>query len=230
VQNDKGDAYLVNNVHTIDGKGYRKIHGNTVEARNSFKQSAVRHILEQSFALAPAATRGQITVGDFNMDLPCVQQALCSVGGAGALDLWALGTKRDFIFSTLPLLQLEEGNMPTAMDGQHKAMLAVMMLPGVAPPPPPLPQRGAVEQKAEALATTLHQQLQAREAEAQARLEAEAKAEEEVHGRRRLEEHEGRQAEKRRRRLVEDEDRRRREQAQAEELYRRPRGGRPPPS
>jgi hypothetical protein len=73
VRNDQGDTYVVNDVHTIDGKGYRKIHWKSVEGRDRFKQSAVRHVLEQTFAMAPAATRGQITVGDFNMELQCAQ-------------------------------------------------------------------------------------------------------------------------------------------------------------
>ena len=222
VQNDKGDIYLVNNLHTIDGKGERKIPGNNAEARDRFKQSVVRHVIAQSFAMAPAATRGQIRVGDFNMDLPCAQQALSSVGGGAALDLWGVGAGRDFIFSTLPLLLIEEGNMPSAMDGQHKAMLAVVTWPSAAPPPASLPLRRAVEQKAETLARTLLQQLQAREAEAQAQDEAEAKADEETRGRRHLEEARGGwRSEKRRCRMEAEEDRRRREQAQAEELYRR---------
>ena len=231
MQNDQGDTYLVNNVHTIDGKGHRKIHGKNVEARDRFKQSAVRHVLEQSFAMAPAATRGQITVGDFNMDLPCAQEALSTVG---MTEMWAAGTKRDYVFSTLPLLLTAEASMPTAMDGQHKAMLATITLPGVAPPPPPLPPRGALEQKADARAKTLLQEFQDRQAEAQARQEAEANAEEEAHGRRHLQEEEIRQAQKRRRReddqrrrdeelhlrRQEEDDRRRREQAQEEELRR----------
>jgi len=63
------------------------------------------------------------------MDLPCARQALSSVGDGAILDLWGVGTRRDFIFSTLPLLLVEEGNMPSAHDGHHKALLAAVRLP-----------------------------------------------------------------------------------------------------
>jgi hypothetical protein len=83
VQNDKGDTYLVNNVHIIDGKFERKIPGKTAEHRDRFKQSVVRHVFAQSFAMAPAATRGQITVGDFNMVLPCARRRDTGPVGSG---------------------------------------------------------------------------------------------------------------------------------------------------
>ena len=85
-------------------------------------------IFEQSFGKAPAATRGQTKVGEYNIN-----------------------------FSALAVLLTHKASMPTAMDGEHQAMVAEVTLPAPGPPPAPLLRRGAMELQAEARAQTLLQ-------------------------------------------------------------------------
>jgi hypothetical protein len=57
------DSDMVNNVHLLVVEGHRAMSGKTVESRKSFRNCAVCHVVEQSFAMAPAAPRGQTRVG-----------------------------------------------------------------------------------------------------------------------------------------------------------------------
>ena len=70
-------VFVVNNVHIVDGSEERKIPGKDKEARDRFKQTAVRYVLQETERLyTPAATRGMITLGDFNMDYDCGQETI----------------------------------------------------------------------------------------------------------------------------------------------------------
>ena len=72
---------MVNNVHIIDGSYLPKIPGANKASKDKYQQAAVRYGMQETENNTPAATRGIITLGDFNMDSNCAHQTLIYPGG-----------------------------------------------------------------------------------------------------------------------------------------------------
>ena len=88
----------------------------------------MRYVLKETERLyTPAATRGMITLGDFNMDCNCAQNTAIFSDGHILVWKFALGTHRDFMFSTLKILPIDAAMMPVATDKQHTALCAAMI-------------------------------------------------------------------------------------------------------
>ena len=128
-----GTEWVVGNIHTIDGNRaqHRHIPGKDPDARVRFKQSCIQSMCQ---TLDASATRRSIVTGnmpyivcggDTNLGR---SDLLGLIGDNSGLpgEIYVLGTKRDFLISTLQLEPLA-AQLPTAHDNMHTAVGAKAM-------------------------------------------------------------------------------------------------------
>ena len=123
-----GTEWLVGNIHTIDGNRaqHRHVPGKDPDARVRFKQMCIWNMCQG--LVASATTRGAETGiapyivfgGDTNLGRSDLMGWIGDQSGLPG-EIFVLGTKRDFLISTLQLEPLA-AQLPTAYDNMHTAM------------------------------------------------------------------------------------------------------------
>ncbi len=197
--------WVVAVAHTIDGskETHHNVPGRTPRHRLAFKQACLRNVLEQVHA--SAAARGKTTgaiphlvvMGDLNLAKEQVQEVV-EVAWPSTRRVHAAGLQRDFVISSLPLV--EAACAVWAHDRMHHAVAATVLMPGRTPAPPPGPpppsllpsalsaaeaaSRRAREAAARAkeLAAELMERFRARKASRLAEAEEEARSHEDEEG------------------------------------------------
>lgn len=121
--------WLVATLHTIDGQKmqHRHVPGNSPEARVNFKQSCIRNMCVD--VTLSAATRGRqigirphvVLGGDTNLSKDDLMAVVTDLQQGFPGSIYVMGTKRDFLISTLRLLPIEVA-WPPAHDTMHAAV------------------------------------------------------------------------------------------------------------
>ena len=114
---------MVGALHIIDGQNCHKVPGKA-SARQAFKSDCIRRVLTSllTFALNDDVPH-IILAGDLNATTVDVQSALATVQqNISKSKMYVVGTRRDFIISTRELSKVT-GELPTAWDNQHQAIV-----------------------------------------------------------------------------------------------------------
>ena len=121
--------WLVATLHTIDGNRahHRNVPGNSPEARVNFKQSCIRNMCAGVAASAVTRSREKgirphvILGGDTNLSKDDLMAVVTDLQQGFPGSIYVLGTKRDFLISTLRLHNVEVA-WPSAHDSMHAAV------------------------------------------------------------------------------------------------------------